>query len=50
MFGFRFMEQAAIIFIEARTMRDEIKAALQAGFREIEIESDNQIIIKVMQM
>ena len=30
-------------------MRDGISAALQAGFRRMEVEGDNQIVIKAVQ-
>jgi len=49
MVGSRFMEQALIIVAEVTAMRDGIRAALQAGFRMIEVECDNQIVIKAMQ-
>jgi len=49
MAGSRFMEQAPIIVAEATTMRDGIRAALQAEFRRIEVEGNNQIVIKSMQ-
>ena len=49
MVGSRFMEQVLIIVAEATTMRDGFNAALQAIFRRIEVEGDNQIVIKAMQ-
>ena len=49
MAGSRFMEQVPIIVAEATTMRDGINVALQAGFHRIEVEGDNQIVIKAMQ-
>ena len=42
------MEQTSILVAETTTMRDGIKAALQAGFYIIQVEGDNQIIIKVI--
>jgi len=49
MAGSRFMEQAPILVAEATAMRDGISVALQTGFRRIEVEDDNQIVIKAMQ-
>jgi len=48
MSGSHFMEQASILFTKATTIRDGIKVALQAGFRRIEVEGDNQIVLKAM--
>ena len=47
--GTRFMEQAPIIVAEATAMRDGIRAALDAGYRKIQVEGDNQIVIKAIQ-
>ena len=49
MAGSRFMEHASIIVAEATAMRDGISAALNAGFRKILVEGDNQIVIKAIQ-
>ena len=49
MAGSRFMEHASISVAEATAMRDGIRAALNAGFRKILVEGDNQIVIKAVQ-
>ena len=49
MAGTRFMEQASVIVAEATAMRDGIRAALNAGCRQILVEGDNQIVIKAIQ-
>jgi len=46
--GSRFLEQASILVAEATAMRDGIRTALQAGFRRLEVEGDNQIVIKAV--
>jgi len=43
------MECASILVAEATTMRDGISAALQPGFRRIEVEGDNQIVLQAVQ-
>ena len=48
MAGSWFMEHDPIIVAEVTTMRDGISAALQAGFRKIQVEGDNQIVIKAI--
>ena len=47
--GTRFLEHASILVAEATAMRDGISAALQAGFRQLEVEGDNQIVLKAVQ-
>jgi len=47
--GARFLEHASILVAEATAMRDGICAAVQAGFRQIEVEGDNQIVLKAVQ-
>ena len=47
--GTRFLEDASILVAEATAMRDGIHTALQAGFRCLEVEGDNQIVIKAVQ-
>ena len=49
MAGSRFMENAPILVAEATAMRDGISAALQVGYRKIQVEGDNQIVIRVIQ-
>ena len=49
MAGTRFMENAAVIVAEATAMRDGIRAALNAGYRQILVEGDNQLVIKAIQ-
>jgi len=49
MAGSRFMENAPILVAEATAMRDGISAALQAGYRKIQVEGDNQIVIRAIQ-
>ena len=49
MAGTRFLEHASVIVAEATAMRDGIRAALNAGFRQILVEGDNQIVIKAIQ-
>jgi len=46
--GTRFLEHASILVAEATAMRDGISAAVQAGFRHLEVEGDNQIVIKAV--
>ena len=41
MAGSRFMENAPILVAEATAMRDGISAALQAGYRKIQVEDDS---------
>ena len=43
------MEQAPIIVAEATAMRYGIRAALNAGYRKIQVEGDNQLVIKAIQ-
>ena len=47
--GSRFLEHASILVAEATAMRDEIRAALQDGFRRIEVEGDNLVVLKAVQ-
>ena len=47
--GSRFLERASILVAEATAMRDGISTAIQAGFRRLEVEGDNQIVIKAVQ-
>ena len=47
--GSRFLEHASILVAEPTAMRDGIHAALQTGFRRIEVEGDNQIVLKAVQ-
>jgi len=47
--GSRFLEHASILVAEVTAMRDGISTALQAGFRQLEVEGDNQIVIKAVQ-
>ena len=49
MAGSRFIEHASIIVAEATAMRDGISAGLNAGFKKILVEGDNQIVIKAIQ-
>ena len=49
MAGSRFMENAPILVTEATAMRDGINAALQNGYRKIQVEGDNQIVIRAIQ-
>ena len=49
MAGSRFMKHASVIVAEATSMRDGISAALNAGFRKILVEGDNQIVINAIQ-
>ena len=49
MSGSCFMEHAPISIAEVTTMRDGINTALQGRFRMIEVEGDNQIVIKAIQ-
>ena len=48
MAGSRFMENAPILVAEATAIRDGICAALQAGYRKIQVEGDNQIVIRAI--
>ena len=49
MAGTRFMENAPVLVAEATAMRDDIRAALQSGYRKIQVEGDNQIVIRAIQ-
>ena len=49
MAGSQFMEHAPILVAQATAMRDGISIALQAEFHKIQVEGDNQIVIKAMQ-
>jgi len=42
------LEHASILVAEATAMRDGIRTALQAGYRRLEVEGDNQIVIKAV--
>jgi len=42
MAGTRFMAHAPVLVAEATAMRDGIRAALDAGYRKILVEGDNQ--------
>jgi len=46
--GTRFLEQAPIIVAEATAIRDGLKAALEVGFRHIEVEGDNQVVVSAI--
>jgi len=41
----RFVEQASILVAEVMTLRDEMKAALEAQIQYLQVEGDNQIVI-----
>ena len=47
--GSRFLEHASILVAEATTMRDGIRVAWQDGFRQIEVEGDNLVVLKAVQ-
>ena len=47
--GARFLEQAPILVAEATAVRDGLIAALEAGYRRIEVEGDNQVVISATQ-
>jgi len=47
--GTRFLEHASILVAEATAMRDGIYTALQAGFRQLEVEGDNQVVLRAVQ-
>ena len=47
--GSRFLEQAPILVAEATAVRDGLIAALEAGYRRVEVESDNQVVIGAIQ-
>jgi len=47
--GARFLEHASILVAEATAMRDGIRIALQAGFRQMEVEGDNRIVLQAVQ-
>uniref|UniRef100_A0A7C9DII2 RNase H type-1 domain-containing protein n=1 Tax=Opuntia streptacantha TaxID=393608 RepID=A0A7C9DII2_OPUST len=48
MAGTRFMAHAPVLVAEATAMRDGIRAALDAGYRKLLVEGDNQIVIKAI--
>jgi len=45
MAGVRYLEQAPILVAEATAVRDGLKSALEAGYRHIEVEGDNQVVL-----
>ena len=47
--GSRFLEHAPILVAEATAMRDGICVAWQDGFRKLEVEGDNLIVLKAVQ-
>ena len=47
--GTRFLEHAPILVAETMAMRDGIYAALKAGFRRLEVEGNNQVVIHAVQ-
>jgi len=40
---------ASILVAEATTMRNGVKPAVQTGFKNVDVESDNKIIIQAVQ-
>jgi len=49
MAGTRYLEQAPILVAEATAVRDGLKSALEAGWRRIEVEGDNQVVMSAIQ-
>ena len=49
MAGTRYLEQAPILVAEVTAVRDGLKSALEAGYRHIEVEGDNQVVIHALQ-
>jgi len=49
MAGTRYLAHAPILVAEVTAIRDGLKAALEAGYRHIEVEGDNQIVINAIQ-
>jgi len=47
--GTRFLEHAPILVAEATAVRDGIIAALEAGYRRLAVEGDNQVVISALQ-
>ena len=42
------LEEVSVLVIEATAMRNAVPAAVQAGYRALVLEGDNQIFIKVL--
>jgi len=49
MAGTRYLAQAPILVAEATAVRDGLKYALEAGYRHIEVEGDNQVVLNAIQ-
>ena len=49
MAGTRYLAQAPILVAEATAVRDGLKYALEAGYRRIEVEGDNQVVLNAIQ-
>ena len=49
MAGTRYLAHAPILVAEVTAIRDGLKAALEAGYRHIEVEGDNQVVISAIQ-
>ena len=48
MAGARYLAQAPILVAEVTAIRDGLKVALEAGYRHIEVEGDNQVVISAI--
>ena len=48
MAGNRYLEQAPILVAEATAVRDGLKSAVEAGWRRIEVEGDNKVVINAI--
>ena len=46
--GTRFLESAPILVAEATALRDGLRTALRRGYRKIEVEGDNMIVIQAV--
>jgi len=47
--GAAYYGNTSIIMVEGRALRDGIQAAISRGFRDLDIEGDNILIIKAVQ-
>jgi len=48
MAGTRYLEQAPVLVAEATAVRDGLKSAIEAGWRRIEVEGDNKVVMSAI--
>ena len=48
MAGTRYLEQAPVLVAEATAVRDGLKSAIEAGWKRIQVEGDNKVVISAI--